>query len=109
MPSSSEAVTSSRFKARLPQGQLWHIFRVAFNSDAAAARFLGVSKTAIWRWCHDRSPLPDWVAKKLAEAVHQKVEAAHAAEQGLKWFLDTRRPPLPRKLSGCCAGFKRRV
>jgi hypothetical protein len=108
MPSGSELVTPSRFKARLPQGQLWHIFRVAFDSDAAAARILGVSKMTIWRWTHDRSPLPNWVAEVLEKRVHVKVRDAHAAQQGLRGYRD-RPPPLPRKLSGCCAGLKRRI
>jgi hypothetical protein len=108
MPLSFEVVTSSRFKARLPQGQLWHIFRVAFKSDAAAARILGVSKTTIWRWTHDRSPVPNWVAEILEKLVHEKVRDAHAAQQGLRWYRD-RPPPLPRRLTGCCAGLKRRV
>jgi hypothetical protein len=69
---------------------------------------LRVSKMTVWRWRHDRSPLPRPVAKTLHELVREKVSDAHAAEQELRWFLD-RPPPPPRKLSGCCAGLHRKI
>jgi hypothetical protein len=74
----------------------------------AAARTFGVSRMQVWRWRHDRSPLPRPVAKALHELVREKVCDAHAAEQELRGFLN-RPPPAPRKLSGCCAGRHRKI
>jgi hypothetical protein len=109
MRSGFSSVTSSGFKARLPEGKHALAFKVAFGgSDAAAARHFRVSRMQVWRWRHDRSPLPRPVAKALYKLVHEKVCDAHAAEQELRWFLD-RPPPPPRKLSGCCAGLYRKI
>jgi hypothetical protein len=103
-----DSVTSSRFERRLPGGKYDLMFKVAFGSNAAAARALRVSIMAIWRWRHDRAPLPKWVADILADRIQTRVEEAHAAQSQLHDFL--REPPKPpRKLSGCCAGRERRV
>jgi hypothetical protein len=81
---------------------------IAFGSDAAAARYLGVSSMQVWRWRRDRSPLPEWVSKILPELLHKKVAEAHEAQQDFRYFLQE--PPRPpRKLSGCCAGRHGRV
>jgi len=109
MPPRSGPVTPSRYKARLPGGQHALAFKVAFDGNIAdAARFFRVSRMTIWRWCHDRSPLPRKIADILEKLLHDKVWDAHAAEQGLRWFLELPPPPL-RKLSGCCAGRMRRL
>jgi hypothetical protein len=109
MPSGFGSVTSSRFEAKLPPGKHAPAFKVAFGgSDAAAARYFHVSRMAVWRWRHDRSPLPRRVAEILHTLVNDKVADAHAAEQELRWFLQ-RPPPPPRKLSGCCAGRGRKA
>ena len=108
MPASDDTLTSSRFARRLPGGQHDLAFRVAFNSRAAAARALRVSQMTIWRWCHDRSPLPRYVAEVLADVVQDKVVDAHAAKNHLRDFIAL--PPRPpRPLSGCCAGLHRRA
>lgn len=109
MRTGNGTVTSSRFKPRLPGKQHALAFKVAFDgSDATAARFLGASLTSIWRWRHDRSPLPRWAAEILAQRLREKRGDLIAAELHMRLFLE--RPPLlPRKLSGCCAGLKRRV
>src|SRR5215831_17097266 len=108
MPWGFGSVTSSRFEARLPPGKHALAFKVAFGgSDAAAARYFHVSQMTVWRWRHDRSPLPRHVAEILHTLVNDKVAQAHAAEQELRWFLQ-RPPPPPRKLSGCCAGRGRK-
>jgi hypothetical protein len=78
------------------------IFRVAFGSDAAAARKLRVSRMTIWRWRHDRAPLPRWVVEALPNLIQNKVAEAHLAQTELGYFLALPAKP-PRKLSGCCA------
>ena len=108
MPSSSELVTPSRFERRLPGGRHDLAFKVAFGGDAAAARSLRVSKMTVWRWRHDRAPLPRWVAQLLPDLVQTKVAEAHEAQTQLRYFLQEPPKP-PRPLSGCCAGLHRRA
>jgi len=108
MPLSSEIVTPSRFERRVPGGRLDLVFKVAFGSNAAAARSLQVSKMTVWRWCHDRSPLPKWVADVLVDIIQKKVEQAHEAKQRLRDYRALPSRP-PRPLSGCCAGRERRI
>jgi hypothetical protein len=108
MPSCFELVTLSRFKRRLAGGQHDLAFKVAFGSNATAARALHVSKMTVWRWRHDRSPLPDWVLEILYELVQMKVQEVHEAQNQLRYFRSL--PPKPlRPLSGCCAGRHRRA
>jgi hypothetical protein len=101
-------VTSSRFERRLPGGQHKPAFKLAFGSYGAAARALHVSRMTIWRWCHDRSPLPRYVGEILADVVQDKVLEAHTAKSHLRDFLALPEK-LPRPLSGCCAGLHRRA
>lgn len=102
MPPSSRTVTSPRFAPRLTPGDQALAFRAVFNSsDAAAARFFGVSRMTIWRWRHDRVRLPKKVAEILATLVQDKLADVLAAQQQLRWFLD--RPPPIRRLTGSCA------
>jgi hypothetical protein len=107
MPSSCGLVTSSRFQAQLPGGKHDFLFTVVFGSDAAAARSLRVSRMTVWRWRHDRVPLPKWVANILADLIQTKVAEAHEAQQELRHYLALSPRPL-RPLSGCCAGLHRR-
>jgi hypothetical protein len=107
MPLRSHSVTSSRFERRLTGGQHDLLFKVVFGGNAAAARYFKVSKMQVWRWRHDRSPLPRLVADALASLVQDRVAQAHLAQTELSYFL--REPPTPpRKLSGCCAGYVRK-
>jgi hypothetical protein len=107
MRSSFGSVKSSRFERRLPGGQHDFLFKVAFGSDAAAARQLKVSRMAVWRWRHDRSPLPQWVSDTLDDLVQSKVVEAHEAQEQLRYFRSL--PPKPLgPLSGCCTGYYRR-
>jgi hypothetical protein len=104
----SEIVTPSRFRRRLPGGRHDLLFKVVFHSDAAAARSLRVSKMSIWRWRHDRAPLPDWVAVIMTDLIQIKVEEAHQAQDQLRYYrAEPPRPPRP--LSGCCAGRARNI
>jgi hypothetical protein len=81
---------------------------VVFGGDGAAARFFGVSKMSVWRWRHDRAPLPERVLKAMPELIQERVAEAHLAQTEFGYFL--REPPRPpRKLSGCCAGYHRRA
>lgn len=108
MPSCSEPVTRSRFERRLPDGKYDLMFKVAFGGDAAAARYLNVSRMSVWRWRHEWAPVPKGVAEKMKKLVHEKVAEAHEAQQQLRDFLAL--PPRPpRKLSGSCAGRHRRI
>jgi hypothetical protein len=91
----------------VPRGQYDLAFKVAFGGAGAAARFLRVSRMTIWRWSHDRAPLPRPVAEVLDQLVHIKVTESHQAEQELRWFLQRPDPP-PRPLSGCCTGYVRK-
>jgi hypothetical protein len=72
MTSCSESVTASRFERRVPGGRLDLVFKVAFGNDAAAARALHVSKMTVWRWRHDRSPLP----KRATETTSPRSQTA---------------------------------
>jgi hypothetical protein len=107
MRSGFSSVTLSRFERHLPGGRHDRLFRVVFGGDATAAKFYRVSRMTIWRWRHDRTPLPTWVAKILADLIQTKVAEAHQAQSKLGYFL--REPPKPpRPLSGCCVGLERR-
>jgi hypothetical protein len=87
MPLRSNSVTS-RFQRRHPGGRHDLAFKVAFGGNGAAAKFFRVSRMTIWRWRHDRSPLPCYVAEILERLVHDKVRDAHEAEQELRWFRE---------------------
>jgi hypothetical protein len=103
----SNSVTSSRFQRKIPSGRHDLLFRVVFGSAGAAAKYLGVSKMQIWRWRH--SPhLPDRVASILTDLVQKRVEQAHEAQDDLRRYR-AEPPKPPRKLSGCCAGYGRKI
>jgi Homeodomain-like domain len=87
MPSRFGSVTSPRFERRLPVGRHDLVFRVAFGSDAAAARALGVSRMTVWRWRHDRGPLPEFLLNILPDSLQSKVAEAHEAQQEFRAFL----------------------
>jgi len=106
MLSCSEPVTTSHFERRLPAGRHDLVFKVAFGSDAAAARALRVSRMTVWRWRHDRTPLPRWLVEALPDRIQSKVTEAHLAQTELGHFLALPPKP-PRKLSGCCAMYRR--
>ncbi len=108
MPSRSETVTSSRFERRLPGGKHDLLFKVAFGSYGAAARFFDVGRMSIWRWTHDKAPLPRYVADVLSDLIQSRVAEAHAAQDGLR-YICALPPPPPRKLTGVCAGRHRRA
>jgi hypothetical protein len=62
----------------------------------------------IWRYRHDKAPLPRGLADLLAQIIRDRVIEAHLAETQLNDFR--REPPRPPpKLSGCCAGYHRRA
>jgi hypothetical protein len=61
----------------------------------------------IWRWRHDKAPLPDWVSKILPDLIQEKVAEAHQAQSELKYYL-AQPPRPPRKLSGCTARYQRK-
>jgi hypothetical protein len=107
MRTSYSTVTTSRFERRLPGGQHKSAFKLAFGSYGAAARMLQVSRTTIYRWAHDLTPLPRYVAEILADVVHDRVLDAHAVKNHLRDFLD-QPEKLPRPLSGACAGYWRK-
>jgi hypothetical protein len=107
MPLSFELVTASHFERRVPGGRLDLVFKVAFGSNAAAARSLHVSKMTVWRWRHDRSPVPKWASDILVDVIQSKVAAACTARDELRDFRQLPPKP-PRRLSGCCAGYLRK-
>ena len=108
MSSRCGGVTSSRFESRMPPGRHDLVFRVAFGSDAAAARALRVSRMTVWRWRHDRTSLPSWVLEALPDLIQNKVAEAHRAQTELGYFLALPAPS-PRALSGCCVNRQRRT
>jgi len=108
MPSSFDSVTSSCFERRHPAGKYDLIFKVAFGSDAVAAKALGVSRMTVWRCRHDRAVIPKRILDDLRGRLQTRVTEAHAAQEVLNAFLALPPKP-PRKLSGCCAGFNRRT
>jgi hypothetical protein len=87
VPSRSHPVTSSRFERRVPAGRHDLVFRVAFGTDGHAARFFGVSRMTVWRWRHDRFPLPERVLRVLPDLLQDKVAEAHQAQQDFRYFL----------------------
>jgi hypothetical protein len=101
-------MVTPRFKRRLPGGRYDLAFKVAFGGDGAAARLLRVSKMTIWRWRHERSPVPSWVTNILHDQVQTRVTEAHEAQEQLR-HIPALMPSLPRPLSGCCAGLHRRA
>jgi hypothetical protein len=108
MRSSFGAATSSRFARRLPGGRHDLLFQVVFGSDAVASRFFRVSRMTVWRWRHDKAPLPKRVIDALPELLQQRVAEAHLAQTEFRYFL--LEPPKPiRPLSGCCAGRHRKI
>lgn len=107
MSSRFGSVTSSRFERRIPRGKNDILFKVAFASDGAAARFFKVSRMSIWRWRHDRTPLPRWILEALPDLIQTKVAEAHDAQQYARYLLKLSPQP-PRPLSGCCAAYDRK-
>ena len=107
MPTSFGSVTSSRFERRSRPGRHDLVFKVAFGSDGVAARRLKVSRMTVWRWRHDKAPLPEWVLDDLPGLIQEKVAEAHLAQTELGYYLALPPKP-PRKLSGCCAGYERK-
>lgn len=101
------AETSSRFARSHPGGSWDYLFRLLFPSDEVAARYFYVSQMTVWRWRHDRVPLPRHVAEQLLDLVADWLRRAADARQHLASYV-TEPPPL-RKLSGCCAGRERRM
>src|SRR5262249_33608880 len=107
MPVCFASVKSSRFERRVPGGRHDLAFKVVFSSNAAAARYFKVSRMQVWRWRHDRSPLPPRVAEALASLIQDRMVETNLAREELAHFL--REPPKPpRKLSGCCASYIRK-
>ena len=102
MPVSFDPATRSPFERRLPAGRHDQIFKVAFGSDAAAADYLKVSRMTIWRWRHEKAPLPQWVLKILPDLLQQRVAEAHLAQTEFGYFLALP-APAHRAFSGCCA------
>jgi hypothetical protein len=91
----------------MPAGKHDLAFREAFRSYGAAARYFGVSRMTIWRWCHDRSPLPAHVVEVLPRLLQNRVVESHAAQDEWRYFQALPPKPLP-PLSGCCAGYVRK-
>jgi hypothetical protein len=102
-----ETVTRSPFEHRLPRGRHDLAFKVAFGSDAKVARALKRSRMTVWRWRHDRAPLPKFVSEILTDLLQRRVEEAHQAQDDLRRYR-AEPPKPPRPLSGCCAGRYRR-
>jgi hypothetical protein len=90
-----------------PPGRHNLLFKVVFGSDGAAARHYRTTRMTVWRWRHDKSPLPRSVSDDLASLVQKKVEEAHQAQNELRYYL-AEPPPPPRKLSGCCSPYARK-
>jgi hypothetical protein len=104
----SDSVTPSRFERKMPGGRHDLAFKVALGSDAAVGRYFGVSRMQAWRWRHDRADLPQHVTKALPDLIQAKVAEAHLAQTEFDHFL--REPPRPpRRLSGCCAAYGRKL
>jgi hypothetical protein len=87
MPSRFKSVTTSRFARRLPGGRHDLLFKLVFGSDGSAARHFKVSRMTIWRWRHDKAPLPKRVLEALPQLVQARVAEAHLAQAELGYFL----------------------
>jgi hypothetical protein len=102
-----ESVTSSRFQRKIPGGRFDPLFKAVFGTSGAAARYLGVNRMRIWRWRHG-AELPDWVAQALSDRVQRVIEQAHQAQDDLRRYRAEPSKPT-RRLSGCCAGYERKL
>jgi hypothetical protein len=103
-----DTVTSSRFERKMPGGRHDLAFKVALGSDSKVARYFKVGRMQAWRWRHDRAILPERVIKALPDLLQAKVTEAHEAQDRFRYFL--REPPKPpRRLSGCCMGYGRKL
>jgi hypothetical protein len=103
-----DSVTPSRFERKTLRGRHDLALKVALGSDSKVAKYFGVSRMQVWRWRHDRAPLPERVIKALPALIQAKVAEAHLAQTEFDHFL--REPPRPpRPLSGCCAGLGRKL
>jgi hypothetical protein len=71
----------------VPAGRHDLLFQVVFGGDGSAARYFRVSRMQVWRWRHDRSPLPVSVIKVLPGLLQAKVAEAHEAQQEFRYFL----------------------
>ena len=87
MPDRFRSVTSSQFKRRVPAGRHDLLFQVVFGGDGSAARYFKVSRMQVWRWRHDRCPLPVFVLNVLPDLLQAKVAEAHQAQQDFRYFL----------------------
>jgi len=96
MPACSGLVTSRRFERRVAPGRFHSVFRLLFGGDGAAAKYFQVRKMTVWRWRHDRSPLPEYVIRALPDLLQDKVAEAHQAQQDFRYFLAE--PPTGRAL-----------
>ena len=103
MPTSFESVTAPPFAPRLPAKWYELAFKTLFSGSSAAARAFKVSRMTIWRWRHDRAPLPRWAAELLAQLLQDKLGDLMQAQQQLRYYLDRPLPP-PRPLTGVCRG-----
>jgi hypothetical protein len=56
----------------------------------------------IWRWRHEKSPLPRWVLDDLAELIQKRREKDSQAAVDVSYLQQLPARP-PRKPSGCCA------
>ena len=100
-------VTPSRFERRTPPGRHDLLFKVVFGSDGAAALHYKKTRMTIWRWRHDKAPLPSWVSDDLVGLIQKRVAEAHEAQDEHNRFRAL--PPRPqRPLSGCTANYARR-
>jgi hypothetical protein len=107
MPYRFRSVTSSRFERRALGGRHDLAFQIAFGGDGRAARSLGISRMQVWRYRHDKTPLPRGLADLLTQIIRDRVTEAHLAETQLNDFR--REPPRPpRRLTGCCEGYHRK-
>jgi hypothetical protein len=103
----ADSPTGSRFQRKIPGGRFDPLFRVVFGGTGAAARFLRVSQMQVWRWRHS-ADLPDWVAVILTDRVQETVEVAHQVQDDLRRY-HSGPPKPPRRLTGCCAGYGRKL
>ena len=86
-------VTSPRFERRTPPGRHDRIFKVIFGTDSAASSHYKKTRMTIWRWRHDKAPLPNWVSDDLAGLIQKRVAEGSRSAGRAQPFSSTAAPP----------------
>jgi hypothetical protein len=83
------------------------VFKKAFGTFGKAAEYFKVTRRTIARWARLTPHPPRWVAEAMQDLLQKNVEAAHEAQNELKYYLAEPARPL-RRLTGATARYQRK-